>query len=181
MITSLFQNMSPTLLAVTLAAVPGGVVLVLLGLGATNPILLRMGLRKMTRRPSQTLVLLCGLALSTAVITASFGLSDSITASEVQQRLARIGAVDESITGPFTQAQIDTTLARLRQDSHVAAASAILFAPQSPTVTELRTGLSVHDVDLYAVPPDFDQVYGPITDSRAQVVHFADVRPNEVL
>src|SRR5262249_2341655 len=156
------------------AVVTGGVALVLLGLLAAHPILVRMGLRNMTRRPSQTLVLLCGLALSTAVITASFGLSDSITASKLQQRLAPIWAVDERATGPFTQAQVDTPLARLRQDSHVAAASAILFAPQSPTVTELRTGLSVHDVDLYAVPPDFDQVYGAITDSREQVVHFAD-------
>lgn len=169
-----------SLLAVTLAVVTGGVVLVLLGWGAANPILVRMGLRNMTRRPSQTLVLLCGLALSTAVMTASFGLSDSITASEVQQRLARMGAVDESITGPFTQVQVDSTLARLRQESNVAAASAIFFAPQSPTVTLLRTGLSVHGVDLYAVPPDFDQVYGAITNSRDQVVHFADLRSNGV-
>jgi len=78
----------------------------------------QQGLRNMTRRPSQMLVLPCGLALSTAVMTALFGLSDSIAASEVQQRLARMGAVDESITGPFTQAQVDTALTQLRQDSH---------------------------------------------------------------
>ncbi len=40
---SLFPDISPTLLALTLAVVTGGILLLLLGLALNNPLLLRMG------------------------------------------------------------------------------------------------------------------------------------------
>src|SRR5262245_60793692 len=105
-ITDIFQGVSPTLLAIVLAAMMAGAFCFLLGLGANNPVLLRMGLRNMPRRPGRALILLCGLALATAVITASLGLSDSFNDSALQHRLARMGNVDESVTGPFIGPQI---------------------------------------------------------------------------
>jgi putative ABC transport system permease protein len=178
---SLFPDISPTLLALTLAVVTGGMLLLLLGLALNNPLLLRMGLRNMVRRPGKTLLLLCGLALASAVMTASFGLQDSFTSSATAQRVARMGNVDESVTGPFTQGQIDRDLVRIRAFPQVHAASAIGLYPQSPTVTSLRTGLAVHDVDFYALPPDFEQVYGPLNDALGRVVHIADLRTAEAL
>lgn len=178
---SLFPQISPTLLALALAVVTGGVLLVLLGLALTNPLLLRMGLRNTVRRPGKAILLLCGLALATAVMTASFGLQDSFTSSAVTQRIAHMGDVDESVTGPFTQDQIDRDLARIRAFPQVRAACALGIYPQSPTVTSLRTGFAVHDVDFYALPPDFDRVYGPLTDVQGHIVHIAGLRANEVL
>src|SRR6266516_1869925 len=107
---SLFPDISPTLLALTLAVVTGGILLLLLGLALNNPLLLRMGLRN---------------------------------------------------------------LVRIRAFPQVQAASAIGLYPQSPTVTSLRTGLAVHDVDFYALPPDFEQVYGSLTDALGRAVHIA--------
>ncbi len=179
---SLFPDISPTLLALTLAVVTGGILLLLLGLALNNPLLLRMGLRNMVRRPGKTILLLCGLALASAVMTASFGLQDSFTSSAAAQRVARMGNVDESVTGPFTQGQIDRDLVRIRAFPQVQAASAIGLYPQSPTVTSLRTGLAVHDVDFYALPPDFEEVYGPLTDAQGRgAVHIADLRTGEAL
>jgi putative ABC transport system permease protein len=178
---SLFPDISPTLLALTLAVVTGGILLLLLGLALNNPLLLRMGLRNTVRRPGKTILLLCGLALATAVITASFGLQDSFTSSAATQRIAHMGTVDESVTGPFTQDQIDRDLVRIRTFPQVQAASAIGVYPQSPTVTSLRTGFAVHDVDFYALPPDFDQVYGSLTDAQGRAVHIADLRTGEAL
>jgi putative ABC transport system permease protein len=178
---SLFPDISPTLLALALAVVTGGILLLLLGLALNNPLLLRMGLRNMVRRPGKTILLLCGLALASAVMTASFGLQDSFTSSAAAQRVARMGNVDESVTGPFTQDQIDRDLARIRAFPQVQAASAIGLYPQSPTVTSLRTGLAVHDVDFYALPPDFEQVYGPLTDAKGRAVHIADLHTGEAL
>ncbi len=172
---SLFPDISPTLLALTLAVVTGGILLLLLGLALNNPLLLRMGLRNMVRRPGKTFLLLFGLALASAVMTASFGLQDSFTSSAAAQRVARIGNVDESVTGPFTQGQIDRDLVRIRAFPQVQAASAIGLYPQSPTVTSLRTGLAVHDVDFYALPPDFEQVYGSLTDALGRAVHIANL------
>ncbi len=134
---SLFPQFPSTLLALALAVITGGVLLVLLGLLLTNPLLLRMGLRNTLRRPGKTLLLLCGLALATAVITASFGLQDSFTSSAAEQRIAHMGQVDESVSGPFTQDQIERDLAHIRAFSHVQAASALGIYPQSPTVTSL--------------------------------------------
>jgi putative ABC transport system permease protein len=178
---SLFPGISPTLLALALAVVTGGILLLLLGLALNNPLLLRIGLRNMVRRPGKTILLLCGLALASAVMTASFGLQDSFTSSAGAQRVARMGNVDESVTGPFTWDQIDRDLVRIRAFSQVQAASAIGLYPQSPTVTSLRTGLAVHDVDFYALPPDFEQVYGPLSDALGRAVHIADLRSGEAL
>src|SRR5215467_8653571 len=177
---SLFPAVSATTLALVLAGLLGGVLFIIGGLGVMNPVLLRMGLRNMFRRPSQTLILLCGLVLSTIVITASFGLSDSFSDSTLTHRLAAMGNVDESVTGPFTQSQLNTALTRIRSSSAVQVATAISFNPSSLTFTSERTGLSLHDVDVYAVPPDFDQVYGPISDIHGQTEHFADLGANQV-
>ncbi|GCE20111.1 ABC transporter permease [Dictyobacter kobayashii] len=178
---SLFPAISPTQLALTLAVVTAGVLLLLPGLALSNPLLLRMGLRNTVRRPGKTILLLCGLALATAVITASFGLQDSFASSATTQRVAHIGAVDESVTGPFTQGQIDRDLARIRAFPQVQAASASGFYPQSPTVTSLRTGFAVHDVDFYALPPDFEQVYGPLIDARGQTIQMVNLHAGEAL
>ncbi|BCL78569.1 ABC transporter permease [Ktedonobacteria bacterium brp13] len=178
---NLFPDISPTWLALALAVVTGGVLFLLLGLALINPLLLRMGLRNTVRRPGKTILLLCGLALATAVITASFGLQDSFTNSAITQRVAHMGDVDESVTGPFTQDQIDRDLARIRAFPQVQAASASGVYPQSPTVTSLRTGFAVHNVDFYALPPDFEQVYGPLTDAQGQTIQIADLRAGEAL
>ena len=179
MITDIFQGISPTLLALILGVMTAGVLCVLLGLGANNPVLLRIGLRNMGRRPGRALVLLCGLALATAVITASLGLSDSFTDSALQHRLARMGNVDESITGPFTQSQIDSAMAQIRRNPDVQGVAAISFSPQGPTVVSTRNGFAVHNTDVYGVPSDFDQVFGPLSDVRGQPVHFDDLAAGE--
>ncbi|HLJ32552.1 MAG TPA: FtsX-like permease family protein [Ktedonobacteraceae bacterium] len=180
MITTIFAGIDPNTLALSLAILTGGMFLILLSLGVSNPILLRMGLRNMVRRPSQTLLLLCGLLLSTVVTTASFGLSDSFTNSALTYRLAAMGNVDESVSGTFTQNQVDSALVRIQQLPEVQAASAIIFYAQGPTLTSLRTNLSIHNMDMYAVPPDFDRVYGPMTNTQGQPVHFAELHTNEV-
>ena len=178
---SLFPSISSTGLSLGLVIVTGGILLWLVGLALNNPLLLTIGLRNTLRQPGKTLLLLCGLTLAIAVITASFGLQDSFTHSAGTQRVAHMGKVDESVTGPFTQDQIDRDLARIRTFPQVQAATAIGVYPQSPTVTSLRTGFAIHDVDFYALPPDFDQVYGPLTTAQGQTVHIADLHTGEAL
>lgn len=55
---SLFPDISSTGLSLTLAVITGGILLLLLGLALNNPLLLRMGLRNMVRRPGKTILLL---------------------------------------------------------------------------------------------------------------------------
>ena len=80
-------GLSSDMLALLLAALTGGVFLIISGLSVNQPFLWRIGVRNLTRRPAQTLLLLCGLALSLAFIVASFSLNDSFVASVTAQRL----------------------------------------------------------------------------------------------
>ena len=178
---NIFPALDPTALAVILAVVTGGALLILLALGMGNTILLRMGLRNILRRPSQTLLLLCGLVLSTVVMTASFGLWDSFAHSILTHELTSLGNVDESVAGAFTQAQVNAALLSIRHNPNVQAATGIIISPHNANITSVRTGLTIENVDLYAVPPDFEQVYGPLTDVHGQPVRVVDLRPDEVL
>src|SRR5207249_8714102 len=47
-------------------------------IGVRNPLLVRMGLRNAMRRPSQTLLIVVGLMLSTLIISAAFSTGDTV-------------------------------------------------------------------------------------------------------
>jgi putative ABC transport system permease protein len=112
-------------------------------------------------------------------VTAAFGLPDSFAASSVAYRLAALGQVDESVTGPLTQTQITASLAQIKQNKNVQAATALVYAPQGADATSTHDGLGVHGVDVYAVPPAFDQVYGPLTDDLGRPLQMADLGPRQ--
>ncbi|MDQ2713973.1 MAG: ABC transporter permease [Chloroflexota bacterium] len=181
MIPDIFAGLPPTTLALLLFVFTGGIVILIAAGAVSNPLLLRMGLRNMLRRSNQAMLLLVGVMLSTAVITASLGLPDSLRHAQVVERLTTMGNVDESVTGTFSQNQLNTVFARLRQDTNVQSVTGLLLATEDTTVTATRTGLSVFQIDRYGVPPNFDAVYGPITNVDGHALHFADLRPGEAL
>jgi putative ABC transport system permease protein len=122
--------------------------------------------------------------LSTGLITTFVALPESLNASTVADRLVRAGQVDEAVTGPLTQDQITQALAGLGRVSQVQAAAAASL--QRATVISERTQVSFgnqssDDLYLLAVPPAFDQVYGPIADNPGHALRFAGLRPGDVL
>src|SRR5579875_1918792 len=171
---------SPTMFALLLAALTGGILLVVLGLGASNTLIWRMGLRNVARRRGQTLMMLIGLILAATFITASFGLQDSFNQSMVVDRLMKMGNVDEAVSGTFTQAQVNEALAHLQHMPQVQAATGIVYLPRAARIFSERTALSNADQYVYGVPPSFDQVYGPLTDNQGRRRHFADLGPRDV-
>src|SRR5256885_11851593 len=108
-------GLSATTQALLLAVLVGGSLLILAGLSVNNPLLWRMGGRNILRHRPQTLIMLCGLLLSSIFLTVSFGLPDSLSHSVAVDRLIKVGDVDESVTGPFTQDQIASSLTQIRQ------------------------------------------------------------------
>lgn len=176
-----FAGFTPTTQALLLAALAGGVLLVLVGLGVSNPLLWRMGVRNIRRHRAQTLIMVCGLMFFSAFLTASFGLQDSFSHSIEADRLAKVGDVDESVTGPFTQEQVQSFLAHIRQQATVQAATAIYFDTLAVELHTQRTGITRTNQYILALPPDFDQVYGALKDDQGHLVSIADLRPGEVL
>ena len=169
------MNDTSSMFAIILVVITGGALLTILGVGVSNRVLLWMGLRNTLRRPGQSVLLLAGLVLSTAIITSAFGLPDSFNASAVAYRLSALGNVDESVVGPFTQFQVDSSIAQIKQNPDVQVVAAISYYSDSTNIVSSRTGLGVHNVDFYAVPPSFDQVYGRLSDTSGRTLHFAEL------
>ncbi|GHO55741.1 ABC transporter permease [Ktedonobacter robiniae] len=172
---------SPTTQTLLLAVVVGGAVLIIVGLSINNPLLWRMGMRNILRHRAQTLIMLCGLLLSFVFLTATFGLQDSLTHSVEADRLTKVGDVDESVTGPFTQNQVESALTQIRQQAAVRAATALYLNPLGASFRSQQTGVTQTNQYILGVPPDFDQVYGALRDSQGQAISSADLRANEVL
>lgn len=163
-------------LTLTLAAVTGALLLLLAGLGIWTPLLLRMGLRNSLRRPSLTVILLAGLILASIFLTASFVLQDSFNASEEASRLVKLGLVDESVSGTWTQSQFTDLLRRTQQMPGVLSATGLLIQPAA-----IADDIAAGDAFVYAVPPTFDAVYGLLPDREGHQRSFAALGPDEVL
>lgn len=177
----LLPGFTPTTQALLLAVLTGGALLVLVGLSITHPLLWRMGVRNIRRHRAQTLIMLCGLVLFSAFLTASSGLQDSFLHSILVDRLAKVGDVDESVTGPFTHNQVESALTSIRQQAAVQAATAVYFRPLAAQFSIQRTGITRTDQYILAVPSDFERVYGALRDDQGHLVSITDLRPGEVL
>ncbi len=77
------------------------VVIILLLLAWRNPVLFRMGLRNIPRRPGQSALIVVGLTLSTIIIVASFATGDTLNYSVQRQAVAAYGTIDEILAPPL--------------------------------------------------------------------------------
>jgi ABC-type antimicrobial peptide transport system permease subunit len=165
--------------------VAAGVLLLVIGFGCLrNRLLFWMGLRNMVRRPSQTFLLLVGLIVSTVLIVASFGLNDSLTYSAQQQVIQETGQFDETVTGMFSQAQLDHDLSVIRQHPGIQAATGVatVSGRYRGNFLELisdRTRLSLQINYLYGVEPDFEQTFGPFQGQQGQTFHVSDLHAGD--
>ena len=95
-ITSIGNNIAFALLGMVSV-----VVIILLLLAWRNPVLFRMGLRNIPRRPGQSALIVVGLTLSTIIIVASFATGDTLNYSVQRQAVAAYGTIDEILAPPL--------------------------------------------------------------------------------
>jgi hypothetical protein len=168
--------------AVTLAlAATAAVVLGVIGVvTARVPLLARMGLRNAVRRPVRTVSVVAGLVLSAVFITALAGLQDSFRASATDYRLSQVGGIDEAVTGTFTGSQVGHALARLARTPGVQAAAALDMVTGASLAPAAAVSSPV-SAYLYAIPPGFGNVYGPLALPAGRAVQAARLAPGQVL
>ncbi len=77
------------------------ILLFLLFISWRNPVLAKLGLRSLVRRPTQTVLIVVGLTLSTIIIISSLGTGDTLRYSVQRQSVAAYGKVDEIIAPPL--------------------------------------------------------------------------------
>ncbi len=88
----------------TIAFLVGAVTVILLYLAFLwwrNPVLMKIGLRNLTRRKGQSVLIVIGLTLSTVIIISSLGVGDTLRYSVQKQAVAAYGQVDEIIAPPL--------------------------------------------------------------------------------
>jgi putative ABC transport system permease protein len=87
-----------------IALLVGGVTAILLYLAflwLRNPVLMKIGLRNMLRRPTQSALIIIGLTLSTIIVVSALGVGDTLRYSIQKQAIAAYGEVDEIIAPPL--------------------------------------------------------------------------------
>lgn len=89
------------ILAVVLAAGVGLILLWLLIAALRNPVLIKLSLRNIPRRPAQSLLIVLGLTLSTVIFISALSLGDTLNYSVQRNAIDAYGAVDEIIAPPI--------------------------------------------------------------------------------
>lgn len=93
-----------TLSTMTIAFLVGAVTAILLYLAFLwwrNPVLMKIGLRNLTRRKGQSVLIIIGLTLSTIIVVSSLGVGDTLRYSVQKQAVAAYGQVDAIIAPPL--------------------------------------------------------------------------------
>lgn len=96
----MFGSLSTGTIAFLVGAVTA-ILLYLLYLWLRNPVLMKIGLRNLTRRRGQSLLIVIGLTLSTIIIISSLGVGDTLRYSVQRQAVSAYGKVDEIIAPPL--------------------------------------------------------------------------------
>lgn len=93
-------NVSTAAVAALVGAV-SAILLYLAFLWIRNPVLMKIGLRNLTRRPGQSVLIVVGLTLSTIIVVSSLGVGDTLRFSVQKQAVSAYGRVDEIIAPPL--------------------------------------------------------------------------------
>jgi len=94
-------NTISTNTAIVFAAAVLLIILYLMLLYWRNPVLVKLGLRNIPRRPSQSILIIIGLALSTTIIISAFSTGDTLSSSLRRQAIAAYGEIDEILAPPL--------------------------------------------------------------------------------
>ncbi|MCB0044735.1 MAG: FtsX-like permease family protein [Caldilineaceae bacterium] len=89
---------------IALLVAVGLIILYFAWLFMRNPVLIKVGLRNIPRRPAQSALIVMGLTLSTIIILASLALGDTLNYSLRRQAVDAYGAIDEVLAPPLISA-----------------------------------------------------------------------------
>ena len=130
-----------------LASIFAVISLHLIYIAVRHPILVRMALRNVLRRPARSILIVIGLMLATAIISSSFTTGDSITFSIKQSAVESLRGVDELI--------------RVDEDSDVWEGQAL--------PDEFSESIFEEIVHLLDADPDFDGVLPVLAEDTAVI------------
>jgi putative ABC transport system permease protein len=183
----------------TLAEVLAALVVVLLAVVAVfalrNRVFFRLGVRNARRRRGRAALIVAGLMLGTAIITASFATGDTLSSSWRSSAIAALGRTDEIVgakgltaslavgsagtgTRYFAQGDAGRVAAAGRASGLVRAVAPVLVDPGS-AVQDVSRRQYEPNVTLFAGDPATLSAFGPMR-AAGRTVSLAQLAPNEV-
>ena len=161
-----------------------------------NRVMLKLGLRNIPRRKSQTALIIVGIMISTLIMAAAFGTGDSITFSIRKNAIDALGTIDEIIVsarasesdtiGSFNYfpiqryEQLKTELAGPGSGLKSIDGLAPGIGEFAPTVNT-RTSLSEGQMQITGVDPDSLGGFGRFHLQDGQEVRLETLGPNDAL
>ena len=168
---------------------------VLAGIGVMawrNRVMLKLGLRNIPRRKSQTALIIFGIMISTLIMAAAFGTGDSITYSIRKNAISALGTIDEIIVsaradesdtiGSFNYFSFDRyeQLKVELSDFDLVDGLAPGIGEFAPTVNT-RTSLSEGQMQITGVAPDSLNGFGQFHLTNGQEIRLETLGPNDAL
>jgi len=197
-VTKLFGIPVGTLAAVltiSLVAVLG----VVASLAVRNPVLVRLGVRNVRRRPARSALIVVGSMLGTAIIAAALATGDSMSQTIRSSATAALGRTDEVVaargssqfdvgaistdaaraTGSryFPQAYADRIAGAVRSSGLVAGVTPVII--EDVAAQDVTARQNEPRVTLFASDPARMAAFGPMR-SGAEIVSLAQLRPGEI-
>ena len=96
----MFQTWATNVMLTLLVSV-ALILLYLVYVGLRNPVLVKIGLRNIPRRPAQSVLIVIGLTLSTIIIVSSLSTGDTLTYSVRAQAVQSYGPIDQIVAPPL--------------------------------------------------------------------------------
>ena len=164
-------------------------VLIMALIGLRHRVAVRVGLRNLPRRRTQTALIIFGLMLATLLFSVSFSTGDTLTNSFRQQVLEGVGEADVFVQGEplesqgrlpyFDEAVLGAVVSALADDPKVAGV-APAARETAPVVNELRS-LSEPGVDIVGLDPNQVEAFGEPLDESGASLSLDGLEENEVL
>ena len=157
-----------------------------------NPVMLKLGLRNVPRRKSQTALIVVGIMMSTLIMAAAFGTGDSITYSIRKNAIDALGTIDEIIVS--ARADDSDTIGSFNyfpmqryEQLKVELAGMDIIDGLAPGIGEFaptintRTQLSEGQMQITGVDPDSLDGFGLFHLTNGEVVRLETLGPNDAL
>jgi putative ABC transport system permease protein len=159
-------------------------------LGWRNRVMVKLGLRNIPRRKTQTVLIVVGVMLSTVITSAAFGTGDTLSFSVRNEVLLSLGATDEAIfttragaddnfgSDPYIPYERFEQLQRELADWESVDGLTPLIAESAPTVN-LRTSLSEGRMAVHGLEPGLLQGFGVFTLTSGEEIRLEELAEDE--
>ncbi len=176
---------------VSLLSVLGVGLLIMLVTSLRNPVLFKMGVRNITRRPAQTSLIVLGLMLTTLLFSAAHSTGDTMNYSIKKSAMDQMGPVDEVVEAKSLNAQeshMGNQTGEAQTKGQFFDKDQFAKIKTAATGTGLVDGVTAGVVEQFpAISPDSKQnlpklqVLGAENDYASQTEPLKDASGNELL